>query len=170
MTELLALSIVTGILCGIWSQIAPMIGLISWAGFAGCTTYFASGKHGKEGFFLTVRQNLFGVACGMIIILLSNKFPVLLAPFLFSGFITFIMCIAKKIKGLEFIPGTFVGCFSTFASNGDWKILVPTLVVGALLGVGCDLGGKALYNIVNKNKVKKAEKIKEDIKVTKKVI
>ncbi|NMB10030.1 MAG: DUF1097 domain-containing protein [Tissierellia bacterium] len=153
MTELLALSIVTGILCGIWSQLAPMLGLITWAGFAGCTTYFASGKHGKDGFLSTIRQNLFGVLCGMTIIFLSNKLPISLAPLIYSGFITFIMCIAKKIKGLEFIPGTFVGCFSTFASNGDWKVLVPTLLIGASLGVACDLGGKLFYKLATKNKI-----------------
>ena len=63
MTELMALSIVTGVLCGLWSQLAPMLGFVTWAGFAGCTTYFASGKQGLEGFIVTVRQNLFGVLC-----------------------------------------------------------------------------------------------------------
>lgn len=149
MTELMALSIVTGILCGLWSQLAPILGLITWGGFAGCTTYFASGKHGMDGFIVTVRQNLFGVLCGMTIIMLSTKFPFSFNQVLYSGFITFVMCIVGKYKSLSFIPGTFMGCFSTFASNGEWKVLVPTLVVGALLGIACDLGGKAFYNLTN---------------------
>lgn len=162
MTELLALSIVTGLVCGLWSQLAPMLGLITWAGFAGCTTYFASGRHGKDGFLTTIRQNLFGVLCGMTIIFLSNKLPVALGPLIYSGFITFVMCIVKDFKSLEFIPGTFVGCFSTFAANGDWKVLVPTLLVGAVLGVACDLGGKAFYDLTTKNKVQ--EPIKRRVK------
>lgn len=149
MTELMALSIVTGLLCGLWSQFAPMIGLITWAGFAGCTTYFASDKHGMEGFIVTVRQNLFGVLCGMAIILLSTKLPFTYDQVLYAGFITFIMCIAGRHKSLSFIPGTFMGCFATFASDGQWQILIPTLVVGALLGVACDLGGKKFYDLVN---------------------
>src|SRR5699024_12850256 len=123
MTELLALSIVTGILCGIWSQLGPMLGLITWAGFAGCTTYFASGKHGKDGFLSTIRQNLFGVLCGMTIIFLSNKLPSSLAPLIYSGFITFIMFLVMKIMGLEFILGTFVVCFSTVATIVAWYFL-----------------------------------------------
>lgn len=148
MTELMALSIVTGLLCGVWAQVAPLIGLLAWGGFAGCTTYFASSKHGLEGFLVTVRHNIFGVFCGMMIILLSTKFPFQGDQILYSGFLTFIMCIAGRFKLLSFIPGTFVGCFSTFASNGNWKVLIPTLVVGALLGVACDLGGKKFYKIM----------------------
>lgn len=150
MTKLMALSIVTGILCGLWSQFAPMLGFITWAGFASCTTYFATGKHGIEGFWVTIKQNLFGVLCGMIVIVLSNRFPFSFDQLLYSGFITFIMCIAGRYKLLSFIPGTFVGCFSIFASNGEWKILVPTLIAGALLGVACDLGGEIFYSLVNR--------------------
>lgn len=150
MSELMALSIITGILCGIWAQLSPAVGLLCWAGFAGCTTYFASGKHGKEGFLVTIRQNLLGVLCGMTIIFLSTKFPIRYDQLLFSGFITFVMCIAGKYNWFSFIPGTFVGCFSTFASNGEWKLLIPSLLCGAVLGVLCDLGGKKFYKIVNK--------------------
>ena len=39
MSSLCALSIVTAVLCGIWSYLAGIAGLIGWAGFAGCTTY-----------------------------------------------------------------------------------------------------------------------------------
>ncbi len=98
MTELMALSIVTGVLCGLWSQLAPMLGFVTWAGFAGCTTYFASGKQGLEGFIVTVRQNLFGVLCGMAIIILSTKFPFSFDQVLYSGFLTFIMCIVGRYK------------------------------------------------------------------------
>ena len=38
MSSLCALSIVTAALCGIWSYLAGIAGLIGWAGFAGCTT------------------------------------------------------------------------------------------------------------------------------------
>lgn len=48
MSSLCALSIVTAVLCGIWSYLAGIVGLIGWAGFAGCTTYFACGKPWHE--------------------------------------------------------------------------------------------------------------------------
>lgn len=148
MTFLMALSIVTGLLCGLWAQYAPAIGLITWAGFAGCTSYFASNKHGSEGVFLTVRQNMAGVICGMAIIFLSVHFPFKGDQILYSGGITFVMCILGKFKYLSFIPGTFVGCFSTFAADGDWKKLVPSLIAGAILGLMCDKGGDIFFNLV----------------------
>lgn len=150
MTELMALSIVTGVLCGLWSQFAPLFGLIVWAGFAGCTTYFASPKSGMSAVWQTIRQNLFGVFAGTCIIYFSTKFDLSINDFLFSGFFTFVMCIGGKYDLLSFIPGTFVGCFSTFASGGNIKVLIPTLIAGAFLGVACDLGGKKFYELVNK--------------------
>ncbi|MCR2043010.1 DUF1097 domain-containing protein [Anaerosalibacter massiliensis] len=157
MTYLMALSISTGILCGIWSQISIPMGMFTWAGFAGCTTYFASGKHKMEGFLLTIRQNIFGVFCGMMIIVLGDHFPFPGSIIIFSGLVTFIMCIAGKYKYFAFIPGTFVGCFSTFAGNGDWKILIPSLFLGALLGIGCELGGDLLFSIFGKNETEKQD-------------
>ncbi len=76
MSSLCALSIVTAVLCGIWSYLAGIVGLIGWAGFAGCTTYFACGKHGMSGVKKTVVTNLAGVLCGMTIITLSKFSPV----------------------------------------------------------------------------------------------
>lgn len=68
MSSLCALSIATAVLCGIWSYLAGIVGLIGWAGFAGCTTYFACGKHGMSGVKKTIVTNLAGVLCGMTII------------------------------------------------------------------------------------------------------
>mgnify|MGYP002755296800 CR=1 FL=1 len=75
MSSLCALSIVTAVLCGIWSYLAGIAGLIGWAGFAGCTTYFACGKHGMSGVKKTMITNLTGVLCGMTIITLSKINP-----------------------------------------------------------------------------------------------
>lgn len=145
MTQLMALSITTGVLCGVWSYISAPLGLLAWVGFAGCTTYFASGKHGMDGVFTTVRQNMFGVACGMTILALCDLFPFEGSLLVFSGLLTFVMCIAGNFKYLAFIPGSFVGCFSTFAANGDWKVLIITLLCGAILGIACDKSGDLLY-------------------------
>lgn len=151
MTHLMALSISTGILCGIWTQFGDVIGLIAWAGFAGTTTYFAVGKYGLEGFFTAIRQNLFGVACGMTIIVLCDIFPFSASLFVFGGLISFVLCIAGKFKYLSYVPGSFVGCFSTFAAGGNWKVLIPSLIVGALLGLSCDVGGKLLHSMFGKS-------------------
>lgn len=151
MSFLMALSIVTAVLCGIWSVAASWVGLISWAGFAGCTTYFASGKHGIEGLKKTILPNLAGVLCGMAIIVFSGIIPVLGEWGIWCGVLTFAMCIISQFKLFDFCPGTFMGCFTTFAAGGNWKALIPSLLIGALLGMACDLGGAWLHRFCTKN-------------------
>lgn len=146
MSSLMALSITTGILCGIWTQISIPIGLMAWAGFAGTTTYFATGESGPKALFSAIRQNMFGVLCAMGIIILSDYFSFPGALMVFSGLITFVMCIAGAFKYLSFIPGTFLGAFSTFAADGNYQIVILSLLAGAILGISCDLSGKWLYS------------------------
>lgn len=145
MSSLMALSLVTAVLCGLWAAVAPLVGLVSWAGFAGCTTYFACGKHGVVGLKKTIFPNLAGVLCAMAVIWLSGLVPALGDWGVWCGILTFVMCIIAKYELFDFCPGTFLGCFSTFAAGGDWAVLVPSLLVGALLGMACDLGGDWLY-------------------------
>ena len=151
MSPLLALSISTAVLCGIWAALAPLAGLISWAGFAGCTTYFSCGAYGKLGLKKTIFPNMAGVLCGMTIIALSNVVPVLGEWGVWCAIITFVMCIISRFGLFDFCPGTFMGCFSTFAAGGDWKMLVPSLLIGAFLGLACDFGGIWLRKWYNKD-------------------
>lgn len=150
MSPLLALSISTAVFCGIWAALAPLAGLIGWAGFAGCTTYFSCGKHGITGLKKTIFPNLAGVLCGMSIIALTNLVPALGDWGVWCGIITFVMCIIARFDLFNFCPGTFMGCFSTFAANGDWKMLIPSLLIGAFLGLACDYGGVYLRKKINK--------------------
>ena len=66
--NLVLAAIVTGILCGAWAGLAPLVGLSIWAGFAGCTAYFALGTPGLKGLALTLSTTLVGIltALGMI--------------------------------------------------------------------------------------------------------
>ena len=152
MSSLCALSIVTAVLCGIWSYLAGIAGLIGWAGFAGCTTYFACGKHGMSGVKKTVITNLTGVLCGMTIITLSKIYPLFGNLGIWCGIITFVMCIIAKSEWFDFCPGTFMGCFTTFAADGNWSVLVVSLVIGAFLGFACEYGGNWLYQAVTEKK------------------
>lgn len=149
-TPLGALSITTAILCGIWAYVAGIAGLISWAGFAGCTTYFASGEHGIVGMRKTLFPNLLGVLLGMILINLSALFPMFGELGIWCGIITFVMCMSSNFKLFDFCPGIFMGCFTTFAANGQWKGLVLALVIGAFLGIACDYSGMWLYKAIRK--------------------
>ena len=141
MSPLLALSISTAVFCGIWAALATFTGLCGWAGFAGCTTYFSTGKHGKEGFLKTICTNMAGVLCGLAIFALTHFVPAFGEWGIWCAIITFVMCIISRFEIVSFCPGIFMGCFCTFAAGGDWKILVPSLLIGAALGVACDFGG-----------------------------
>ena len=151
MSFLMPLSIATAVLCGIWSIAAPWTGMISWAGFAGCTTYFASGKHGTEGLKKTIFPNAAGVLCGMTILALSTAAPGPGKLGIWCAILTFAMCIISQFQLFDFCPGTFMGCFTTFAAGGNWKALVPSLVAGALLGMACDYGGAWLHRICTRD-------------------
>lgn len=49
MNILFAIALTTGILSGIWGWVAVALGLLSWAGFLGCTAYFACPQGGRAG-------------------------------------------------------------------------------------------------------------------------
>ena len=144
MNSLVAISLSCAVFCGAWTVLADKLGLVSWAGFAGCTTYFASGKHGFLGLKKTIIPNMTGVLCGMLIIILSDLVPALGEIGVWCGIASFVMCIITKYELVDFCPGTFVGCFTTFAIGGNWKQLVVALICGAFLGFVCDLGGVVL--------------------------
>ena len=46
MNVLFAIAVTTGILSGVWGWVAVSLGLIGWAGFLGCTAYFACPQGG----------------------------------------------------------------------------------------------------------------------------
>lgn len=150
LTLLIAISITTGIFCGIWYVLSGKLGLIGWAGFGGCTTYFATGKHGKDGLMTAIPANIAGIACGMLSIIFGTMFPGLDAIGIWAGLISFIICMLAHINLLAFTPGVFLGCFVTFAGGGDWKLLIPSIFLGAFLGCTCDLTGIWFYKKVNR--------------------
>jgi hypothetical protein len=49
MNILLCIALTTGILSGLWGWVAVSLGLLSWAGFLGCTAYFACPQGGVKG-------------------------------------------------------------------------------------------------------------------------
>ena len=51
-----------------------------------------------------------------------------------TGVVAFLMCIQAKHLLLSFVPGTFIGACATFAGQGDWKLVVPSLALGLLFG------------------------------------
>jgi hypothetical protein len=145
MTVLVAIALTTGILSGIWGWVAISLGLLSWAGFLGCTTYFASPKDGVKGLGLSIVTNLSGVFWAMVIIHLSSMFSLEIIGYVVTAVVAFMMCVQAKKSWLNFIPGTFIGSCATFASNGDWQLVIPSLILGALFGYTMKTSGLWLH-------------------------
>lgn len=142
--SLLAAAIATGILCGLWAGLAPLVGLSIWAGFAGCTAFFASGKPGLKGVGLTLATTIVGVGTALAMIWLGDIIGAPAGTGIAVGLIVAVIVLMGSVPWLAFVPGIFVGCYSTFAINADWQLLIASLVAGVVLGWLCQLGSKAL--------------------------
>ncbi len=126
MNILLSIAITTGILSGIWGWVAVSLGLLSWAGFLGCTAYFACPQGGLKGLAISAATLLSGVVWAMVIIYGSALAPHLeILGYVITGIVAFLMCIQAKQLLLSFVPGTFIGACATFAGQGtgNWCYL-----------------------------------------------
>lgn len=139
--NLVLAAVVTGILCGVWAGVAPLVNLSIWAGFAGCTAYFASGKNGVNGLLLTISTTFVGVGTALAMIAGSDVIGPPFGTAVAVGGIVALIVLMGAVRWLAFVPGIFVGCYSTFAIEGDWKLLGLSLLAGAVLGLLCDWGG-----------------------------
>jgi hypothetical protein len=67
MSPLIAIAITTGILSAVWGGLAAALGLISWVGFLGCTSYFAS-SGGYKALLQTLLCNTTGMLWALLLI------------------------------------------------------------------------------------------------------
>ncbi len=101
-------------------------GLLSWAGFPGCTACFACPQGGLKGLAISAATLLSGVVWAMVIIYGSALAPHLeILGYVITGIVAFLMCIQAKQLLLSFVPGTFIGACATFAGQGtgNWCYL-----------------------------------------------
>lgn len=156
MSLLFALGLGTGICCAIWGWVSsiPALGLITWVGFAGCTAYFASGKHGMEGVKTAIFSTFSGMISALVAMYISGLVPGSAALSVFmTGLISSTMCWQAKSKALWFIPGAFIGCFSTFGAasmgvnvmSGEIIHVILSFLCGAVLAISCDSLGQLLF-------------------------
>jgi hypothetical protein len=135
MNILISLALTTGILSGLWGWVAVSLGLISWAGFLGCTAYFACPQSGIKGLFISACTLCSGVLWAQVIIHGSAIAPHLeILGYMVTGVVAFLMCIQARHMLLSFVPGTFIGACATFANHGEWQIVVPSLLLGLVFG------------------------------------
>ncbi|SCC26435.1 Protein of unknown function [Kosakonia oryzendophytica] len=135
MNILLSIALTTGILSGLWGWVAVSLGLLSWAGFLGCTAYFACPQGGIKGLLISACTVMSGVIWALVIIHGAALAPHLeIFGYVMTGAVAFLMCMQAKSFLLSFVPGTFMGACATFAGQGDWQLVMPSLAVGLLFG------------------------------------
>ena len=124
-------SFILSLLFGIWAWFAETTGLVTWAGAAGCTTYFACcgcGQDAAKGIW----SNLSGIFWAALSLWLTDRN---INPDLLMAISTFIMCLQSLHPWLSFTSGTFVGCFCTFAADGPSITLTLSLIMGNGIGL-----------------------------------
>ncbi|WHP79234.1 DUF1097 domain-containing protein [Edwardsiella anguillarum] len=142
MPVLLAIALTTGILSAVWGWVAISLGLSVWAGFLGCTAYFACPQGGLKGLGISLCTLCSGVFWAEIIINGSALQPhMALLGYGLTGAVAFLMCVQACQRWLSFVPGTFIGCCATFAAGGDWRLVIPSLLLGLLFGYGMKNSG-----------------------------
>lgn len=164
MNILLSIAITTGILSGIWGWVAVSLGLLSWAGFLGCTAYFACPQGGLKGLAISAATLLSGVVWAMVIIYGSALAPHLeILGYVITGIVAFLMCIQAKQLLLSFVPGTFIGACATFAGQGDWKLVLPSLALGLIFGYAMKTVACGWRRVVQRRRtVSRKSKIKRE--------
>ena len=154
MSSLMALSLGIGISCGIFSLFCHVTGISVWMGFVGCTSYFAVGGGGKNALIRALACNYAGVACAMLVIafhstsiMQEGTFLVPLLGALATACIAWAMTYISRAGLFVSVVSSFMGCFSTFASGGNWKLMLPSLACGVVLGFCCDMAGKQIERL-----------------------
>ena len=134
MTTLVAIALTTGLLSGIWGWLSISLGLLTWAGFLGCATYFSAPGDGFKVVWGSIATNLSGVFWAILIMQISNIINIEIIGYIILAVIVFLMCMQASQSLLSFIPGTFIGSCATFAAHGNWQIVVPSLLLGVIFG------------------------------------
>ncbi|MBS0970250.1 DUF1097 domain-containing protein [Chimaeribacter arupi] len=135
MNVLLSLALTTGLLSGLWAWVAVSLGLLGWAGFLGCTAYFACPQGGLRGLAVAGLTTLSGVFWAQVIMdgtALQPEWTML--GYLMTGVVSFLMCVQAANRWLAFVPGTFIGACAMFAAQGNWRLVLPSLLVGLVFG------------------------------------
>ncbi|VDZ79565.1 membrane protein [Salmonella bongori] len=134
MNILLAIAITTGILSGIWGWVAVSLGLLSWAGFLGCTAYFACPQGGLKGLLISACTLLSGMVWALVIIHGSALAPHLdIVSYALTGIVAFLMCIQAKQLLLSSYQERLSVPVQHLRGRGDWRLVLPSLALGATL-------------------------------------
>lgn len=154
----LSLAFTTGLLSALWAWLAVALSLPSWAGFLGCTAFFACPHPGRKGLLIAFATVTSGVVWAQVIIHAGALVTAQWSGYALTGVIAFVMCIQAQRRLLAFIHGTFIGACATFAGQGDWHSVLPALWLGVAFGAAMNFSGRWLA------RPRKAADVKPDAK------
>lgn len=139
------LGVAMAIYAAIWTLACDRFDLISFAGFAGCTSYFASGEKNFAGIKTSALVNVSGIFWAMMAILAGRYFPFPYSGAVYCAIISYFIIKQAEFKLLRFIPGAYMGCFITFASDGAWQNVLISMLVGNLIALLTEVTGNWFY-------------------------
>ncbi|MCQ4987235.1 DUF1097 domain-containing protein, partial [Anaerostipes caccae] len=99
MSVIMANAIGTGIFCSLWQGVGSALGLATWIGFVGCTSYFSAGC-GKTGFIKSMCSNYTGLLWGMLIILSGGINNTIIFGAVVTGFFSWLIVFQSHIDVL----------------------------------------------------------------------
>lgn len=95
----------------------------------------SAGRLCFKGLLISACTLLSGMVWALVIIHGSALAPHLeIVSYVLTGIVAFLMCIQAKQLLLSFVPGTFIGACATFAGQGDWRLVLPSLALGLIFG------------------------------------
>ena len=166
----LIIGLVSAVLSATWSSISLSLGIVTIAGFLGWSTFYAAGGK-KAGFKLGLFTTLSGVFWGFA----TTQLSIIITPYiggkaafaLTAGLGSLIMCYQARFKLLAFIPGSFIGCSTYFATGLSLKSSIIGLIVGACIGYISERAVEIISSSTSKEA--SVEKIVEDEKDSEKL-
>ena len=125
MSVVMANALGTGIFCGLWQGIGSVLGLATWMGFVGCTSYFSAGC-GKTGFIKSMCSNYVGLLWGMCIIMSGNINSGILFGAIVTGAFSWLICYQSKI---DLLPVAEIGkCFASAFSQEIFSVYAAIIL------------------------------------------
>lgn len=143
-----SIAITTALLSVLWIILATYLNIPAWAGFLGCTTYFAINDHSWKSLIICA----FSLASGGLLACISLGITRFYAGslhvlFIATGFIAFIMCIQARLAYLSFIPAAFIGSCTVFAGTSQLPGASCALFLGLLTGFLMKFSGYKLHEL-----------------------
>ncbi|MDF7680041.1 DUF1097 domain-containing protein [Enterobacteriaceae bacterium ESL0689] len=144
----LSIAITTSLLSASLIIVASYLNIPAWAGFLGCTTYFAINKHSYQALIICALTLTSGILMACISSAVAGYYSgSLIALFIVTGAIAFIMCIQARLAWLSFVPAAFIGSCTVFAGSGQLISALEALFIGLVTGYLMKLSGYKLHQL-----------------------